>query len=764
MKDFDRATSSRHPSGGGFAKARAISVAVGQRLSGIMLLAILFLLGFSATSSSGAAQTLVTTVIAGAMPVALDINSVTNKIYVANANSNTVTVIDGATNATVTVGVGWAPQAVAVNSTSNKIYVANANGNTVTVIDGTNNSISTVGVGDEPMAIAANPVTNKIYVSNYRGNSVTVIDGTTNSASTISVGSYPEALAINQTTNKIYVVNCGGGSVSIIDGATNSTSAVAVGSYPEALALNQQTNKIYVANYGSNNLTVIDGATKSSTTLSVGLGPSAVAINPVTNQIYVTNERSGSVTIVDGAPLAVVSTVPAGNNPNAVGVDPVTNKAYLANYLWYGTMTMIDGASDLTSTVPVGAYPSALAANWSSNLIYVTNSNDNTVSVIAGTPSGALLFVPMTPCRVVDTRWANGPFGGPPIQISTYRTFVIPNSTCLRGMPASAAAYSFNVTIVPHGALGYLTVWPTGEDRSAISLLNSPDGRIKANAAIVPAGFGGAVNVFASNGTTDVVLDINGYFVPTASDPSALALYPLKPCRVVDTRWANGALGGPYVQGSKTRTFPVLNAVSCDIPSSAEAYSFNFTAIPRTRALHTFSAWPAGKPQPTSSTLNAPTGTVVANAAIIPAGTNGEISVEGTEDTDLVIDINGYFAPPGAGGLSLHPSAPCRALDTRKTIGIFSGTIVANIGASPCGVSSSARALVLNATVVPHGPLWVLTLWPDGQPRPTASTLNAYDGAVTSNMAIVPTTNGFIDANANGATALVLDISSYFAP
>ena len=118
-------------------------------------------------------------------------------------------------------------------------------------------------------------------------------------------------------------------------------------------------------------------------------------------------------------------------------VDPVTNKAYLTNYLWYGTMTMIDGASDLTSTVPVGAYPSALAANWSSNRIYVTNSNDNTVSVIAGATSGALLFVPMTPCRVVDTRWANGPFGGPPIQIGTYRTFVIPNSPCLRGMPAS---------------------------------------------------------------------------------------------------------------------------------------------------------------------------------------------------------------------------------------------------------------------------------------------------------------------------------------
>ena len=44
------------------------------------------------------------------------------------------------------------------------------------------------------------------------------------------------------------------------------------------------------------------------------------------------------------------------------------------------------------------------------------------------------------------------------------------------------------------------------------------------------------------------------------------------------------------------------------------------------------------------------------------------------------------------------------------------------------------------------------------------STLNADDGAVTSNMAIVPTNNGLVDAYANGTTNLILDISGYFAP
>ena len=62
------------------------------------------------------------------------------------------------------------------------------------------------------------------------------------------------------------------------------------------------------------------------------------------------------------------------------------------------------------------------------------------------------------------------------------------------------------------------------------------------------------------------------------------------------------------------------------------------------------------------------------------------------------------------------------------------------------------------------GGLGYLTLWPDGQPKPLVSTLNALDGSISNNMAIVPNTDGSIDAYAPGITQLILDISSYFAP
>jgi hypothetical protein len=158
-------------------------------------------------------------------------------------------------------------------------------------------------------------------------------------------------------------------------------------------------------------------------------------------------------------------------------------------------------------------------------------------------------FVPVSPCRVMDTRNPGGSLGGPAIAAGTSRNFPIPIGGC--GIPSAAAAYSLNIAVVPKTHLGFLTVWPAGP-QPLVATLNSLDGRIKSNAAIVPAGLNGAISVFATD-TTDVILDINGYFV-SGSAPTASAFYPLTPCRVADTRSAIGALGGPGLMAQSTRT------------------------------------------------------------------------------------------------------------------------------------------------------------------------------------------------------------------
>ena len=362
----------------------------------------------------------------------------------------------------------------------------------------------------------------------------------------------------------------------------------------------------------------------------------------------------------------------------------------------------------------------------------------------------AATFVPMTPCRAVDTRNASGPLGGPFLSAALSRNFPLLSSPC--GIPGTAQAYSVNVTVVPRGSLGYLSIWPTGQSQPLVSTLNSLDGRIKANAAIVPAGTGGAITMFATN-ETDVIIDVNGYFVP-ATTAGSLSFYPVAPCRVSDTRNPNGLLAGPMISGGSTRSIPVLSS-ACGLPSNATAYSLNFTAVPR-GPLGYITVWPAGATTPLASTLNALTGAVTANAAITPAGSGGAINVFATNDTDLIVDVNGYFAPPGGlGALSFYAMTPCRVVDTRNPAGPLGGPSLAGqrdfpMTTSPCGIPDNALAYSLNATAVPQASLGYLTLWSSGSSIPLVSTLNALDGSTTSNAAIVPAASGKMSAYTTG--------------
>jgi hypothetical protein len=111
-----------------------------------------------------------------------------------------------------------------------------------------------------------------------------------------------------------------------------------------------------------------------------------------------------------------------------------------------------------------------------------------------------------------------------------------------------------------------------------------------------------------------------------------LAFVLLTPCRIADTRATQpftGALGPPSLVANVERDFPNLDS-SCGVPASAAAYYLNIAV---------------GIPYPGISTLNDSEGAIVANAAIVAAGTAGAIAIITSGPTDVVIDITGYFVP-----------------------------------------------------------------------------------------------------------------------
>src|SRR5437588_8247447 len=126
-----------------------------------------------------------------------------------------------------------------------------------------------------------------------------------------------------------------------------------------------------------------------------------------------------------------------------------------------------------------------------------------------GDISNGAIFIAITPCRVLDTRNANGSFGGPSFSSGETRSYTIPAGPC-PGIPV-AAAYSLNFAIVSYSANMYLTAYPAGTSRPVIATINAGSGPAVGNAAIVPASASGAISVYAA-GATHIIIDINGYF------------------------------------------------------------------------------------------------------------------------------------------------------------------------------------------------------------------------------------------------------------
>ena len=205
---------------------------------------------------------------------------------------------------------------------------------------------------------------------------------------------------------------------------------------------------------------------------------------------------------VVGGPLASTTAVTSAPNPSTFGQQVMITATVgpAGPPSPTGTVGFSENGGGISgcTAVPVSAQiatciTSALLTG--TNAIMATYSGDGNYKGSSGmlpqmvnpVPT-AVQFVPMPPCRVVDTRNSYGNFGGPAIQGNSSRAFPLSESDNPCGIPASAIAYSLNVTVVPMGPLAYLTIWPTGEGQPVVSNLNSLDGRVKANAAIVPAG------------------------------------------------------------------------------------------------------------------------------------------------------------------------------------------------------------------------------------------------------------------------------------
>jgi YVTN family beta-propeller protein len=221
-------------------------------------------------------QTVADTIV-GTNPWIVGVNTSTNRIYVANYASHSVSVMDGETNtviATIDVGFFRTPDSIAIEENTNRVYVATTQHvgpvdfgkGQLLVIDGeTNEVLGSQEVGRRGH-VDVNERTNRLYVSSRRQGTLSVLNGDTGETiATLAVGPEPCALAVGEQANRVYVANCGGHSVSVIDGDSNRVlQTIGVGDSPRFVAVNETTGKVYVSNSGDDTLSVLGPAEPAS--------------------------------------------------------------------------------------------------------------------------------------------------------------------------------------------------------------------------------------------------------------------------------------------------------------------------------------------------------------------------------------------------------------------------------------------------------------------------------------------------------------------
>jgi len=141
-----------------------------------------------------------------------------------------------------------------------------------------------------------------------------------------------------------------------------------------------------------------------------------------------------------------------------------------------------------------------------------TSSSFNvSVSTAGGGGPPASLYL-LTPCRLIDTRNANGPYGGPSLSSGATRNFQVVGQC---GIPAGATSLSINVTSVSSASAGWLTLFPgpSSAPLPAVSTINYATGKTRANNAILRVASDGTINVFNSGPFgAHFIVDVNGYF------------------------------------------------------------------------------------------------------------------------------------------------------------------------------------------------------------------------------------------------------------
>jgi len=252
---------------------------------------------------------------AGNLTAGIAVSPDGTRVYVANINSNTISVISTATNTVLTtISVGQSPLGVCFSPDGKRAYVTHITTSSVSVINtSTASVITTVHVGNYPYGIAASPDGKTVYTANTQASTVTAINTADNTVkATIPISFGPTGIVVSPDNSRVYVTSAQyKGHLGVIDVATNSLiTKIPVGDVSAGVCISPDGSRVYVVNSRSDNLMIINTANNTVIkTINVGHNPMGASLNTDGSLLYVVNEYSNTVSVINTATNSVDNTL-----------------------------------------------------------------------------------------------------------------------------------------------------------------------------------------------------------------------------------------------------------------------------------------------------------------------------------------------------------------------------------------------------------------------------------------------------------------------
>ena len=371
-----------------------------------------------------------------------------------------LTVLAAATSASAmtvsaTVAVGSTPVDVAVNPSGTRAYVANYGSNSVSVIDTASNAVSTTISGvSSPTGIAISSAGVGAVPGYF--NQAAILDTTTNTVSgTASLPQQADGVAFSPDGSAFYVAETSRvrkysatAPYSIL-----AQSAPVLNAYSR-VAVSPDGARVWATSYNSGTVTVFNAANMATIqTITPGFGMLGIAITPDGSKAYAARCGAGQLLPIDTTTFAIGTAISVPGCPYGVAINPAGTLAAVARYsgnavaaIDLATATIVDTATGVTG-------PSYLAMSPAGDMLYVVRQFGNAVAVVTFGPPAA----PTGPMAAAGDGQATVSWTASPGEVTSYTATAVqdPSKTCTATAPATSCtvtgltngtAYTFRVT------------------------------------------------------------------------------------------------------------------------------------------------------------------------------------------------------------------------------------------------------------------------------------------------------------------------------